>query len=44
VALKVACCAACLVLQVTSLSLGKGRQQRDRIFYAAGNMVSVVLA
>jgi hypothetical protein len=25
--------------QVTALALGKGRQQRDRIFYAAGNTV-----
>lgn len=27
-------------LQVTSLTLGKGKQQRDRIFVAAGNAVS----
>jgi hypothetical protein len=28
-----------LLEQVTSLTLGKGRQQRDRIFVAAGNTV-----
>lgn len=31
---------AVLLPQVTGLSLGKGRQQRDRIFVAAGNTVS----